>query len=494
MSMYRRSLDTLARYSLSQVVAPLVALAFSLANARQMPLETYGNLALLVSATGFMTLLAGGWLDRTLLRFASAAARPHEVARALGATALLGGIGLLLAGLCAAGAVSLGWLPIRSELPAFLAAFIAQTVTTCGLLAIYRARGETVVYPLAILITTFAYAAGGYLAFKACGSIEALLWVWAAAWTLAGVFVATSLRARGLLPRPHLTGDSVTRFLRYGLPLLGASIGSMCLDQSDRFVLARYAGAREVALYSAGYLFGGYVLAGVGSIFTAAGFPHLISTWETEGEGSTRVLLARLTRLYILCAMPAAAGVSILSQRIIGAFLGAKYADAASIVCWIAAAYFISGLNQYEQAAAQLRRKTWLTGAIYAACAALNLLLNLSLIPRFGMAGAAWATLAGYIALFVVTAECNRRFLGFAYEVPRETWVRALFSTACMAAAVFLADSSLPATNAMLAVAILGGMAVYAGALHVSGELQESEYGAIRSFAVRTAGIGRWRG
>jgi O-antigen/teichoic acid export membrane protein len=89
--------------------------------------------------------------------------------------------------------------------------------------------------------------------------------------------------------------------------------------------------------------------------------------------------------------------------------------------------------------------------------ALLNLILNLALVPRFGLQGALWATLASYGVGVCVSYVLGRRSL--ALPIPWSMLSRAALASAAMGAAVYFT----PAYGGMaelLAKALIG-VAVY---------------------------------
>jgi O-antigen/teichoic acid export membrane protein len=90
--------------------------------------------------------------------------------------------------------------------------------------------------------------------------------------------------------------------------------------------------------------------------------------------------------------------------------------------------------------------------------ALLNLALNLALVPRFGLQGALWATLASYMIGVAVSYSLGRRSL--ALPIPWSALARTLIAAAGMGAAVHFA----PAPGGVLELfgKALLGVAVYA--------------------------------
>ena len=108
---------------------------------------------------------------------------------------------------------------------------------------------------------------------------------------------------------------------------------------------------------------------------------------------------------------------------------------------WIAASAFFAGINTYYfHTAFTLGRRTRLLLAAMAVPAICNLVLTLVLIPRFGLQGAMWATLASYALGAVASFALGRRAM--ALPLPWTTLGQALLASAAMAAVVSLVPSA----------------------------------------------------
>ena len=96
----------------------------------------------------------------------------------------------------------------------------------------------------------------------------------------------------------------------------------------------------------------------------------------------------------------------------------ARSADAVPLLCFATAAY--SGYSVLAIGIGRMRQ-TQFNWVVSGAAALVNIALNVVLIPRYGMMGAAVATLAAYVALFVGMWLRSRR----VYPVPYQ-WRRML--------------------------------------------------------------------
>ena len=120
-----------------------------------------------------------------------------------------------------------------------------------------------------------------------------------------------------------------------------------------------------------------------------------------QGEAAHGVLARMATGLFVLWALIAAFG-SVIAQDFMRV-MDVHYRTAGTVIPWVIAGYLMHGLfGLLHLAAVQAKRTQFILFASAVACA-INIALNLWWVPRYGMYGAAWATVAAYAleALFM---------------------------------------------------------------------------------------------
>jgi O-antigen/teichoic acid export membrane protein len=179
----------------------------------------------------------------------------------------------------------------------------------------------------------------------------------------------------------------------------------------DSVLLGFLADARTVGLYNAAYKPVMIALA-LPLTYFAGLFPALSRT-HAEGEAAFRPLVERSLRLSALMVAPLAVGGTLLAKPIIELLFGVNFADSAQVLpvlIWSAVLVILRG--SYRQSlTATGHQAIDLRSAIVSSTA--NVGLNLLLIPRYGMMGAATATVIGDALWFLLS------FLAFESRVMR---------------------------------------------------------------------------
>jgi O-antigen/teichoic acid export membrane protein len=158
----------------------------------------------------------------------------------------------------------------------------------------------------------------------------------------------------------------------------------------DVVLLSFLVGEAEVGLYTAAYRICLLVLA-VGVALHSSYLPEFARAAKS-GDSTLTELTTRSIFFAWSLALPMLVGGSLLAQPMLRDLFGSPFDDAAQafrILLLSATFIFVNGaLRNIYLATHRLRIETW----IIATAAGLNVVLNILLIPRFGMVGAAAAT------------------------------------------------------------------------------------------------------
>ncbi|HLB01141.1 MAG TPA: polysaccharide biosynthesis C-terminal domain-containing protein, partial [Bacteroidota bacterium] len=114
-------------------------------------------------------------------------------------------------------------------------------------------------------------------------------------------------------------------------------------------------------------------------------------------------------------------------------FIHPKYWDGLGIVPVVMMGYLFLGISTNLSAGIYIRKKTRYLPVVNVTGAVANVVLNYTLIPKFGIAGAAWATLLSYLLMAVFLYMVVEKIYPIEYEKDR-LWkifdVAALFGVA----------------------------------------------------------------
>lgn len=205
------------------------------------------------------------------------------------------------------------------------------------------------------------------------------------------------------------------RMARFGFPLVFANLTLFTLNFSDRFFLQRLVSLDVVGIYAVGYKFG-YML----NFLLVQSFNMM---WQARmyvvyRNADHERVFAQIFALYSFVLILAALALSLFSGEAIRFMVDRRYAAGAQIVGIIALSYVFLGIGNYVQLAMYLGHRTGLIGAS-AVAAIINLGANYILISRFGMIGAAIATLVGFLSMAIGSYYCSERVFPMHLPVGR---------------------------------------------------------------------------
>lgn len=220
------------------------------------------------------------------------------------------------------------------------------------------------------------------------------------------------LAIREMIPKfdPHILK---TAFV-FGFPLIFTSLAGMLLNMGDRYILKLLVDYREVGLYNLGYKIAGILNVLFIQSFSLALLPIAYKMYGQKGD--KRYYSKMLTYfVFVLCW--AGLALTLFGREIVELLaLSPDYWAAYQVVPYIVLGYIFSGARSVVNIGLYLKRKTSYIAYNAIGAAILNIGLNLLLIPKYKMMGAAIATVISFFTLYVVTYFTASRFYKVLYE------------------------------------------------------------------------------
>lgn len=294
-------------------------------------------------------------------------------------------------------------------------------------------------------------------------------------------FVATLMLLRWFAPlvRPVFSRRVLREVLSFGLPRIPHSLANQVIAMADRYFLNAFASLRDVGLYSIGVTFG---LAP--KLFLGA----LEFAWTPFFLGVMREPDAKriysTTSTYILAVLTLlVAGISAIAPDLVRLATATQFHSAAVVVPWIALGVICQGCYLVGSIGIIITKKTNLYPLATGCAAAVSLLVNGLLVPRYGLMGAAWANPIAYGTLAAVTVSFSYR----KYPIPYE-WGRLTKVAAAGVAAWALPTAFVPSTIAPLLGFFVRGVlatAVFLAVLYASRFFHAGEFKALRELRKR---------
>lgn len=249
------------------------------------------------------------------------------------------------------------------------------------------------------------------------------------------------------------------RLLRIGAPLGVAAVLNMALFRLDTVMVQAIEGAEEVGLYGVAFRFFESFLF-LTWMLTDLTFARI--SRQGRGERSTRTLELSVT-VTLTAYLPLFVGSLFVAPWIVSTLFGERYAEAARAVPWLTFALVCYGITYQVRTAWMALGGRRAIAWIAAVALAINVPLNLLLIPRYGFVGAAVATAAVSALELVLTLLWARRF--DLVRVPQRLMAVPVLAALGMAGALLLVGGDGAPAAAVSAAAYLVTLAAAAAVL-----------------------------
>ncbi|MQA75040.1 MAG: oligosaccharide flippase family protein, partial [Solirubrobacterales bacterium] len=215
-------------------------------------------------------------------------------------------------------------------------------------------------------------------------------------------------RRLGLRPEIPL----LRRMLRFGLPTMPAELSLYSLNFIDRILIVRYAGLAEAGLYALAVKFA------QGMNVIARGFqlafPPLAYSIADDDE-ARRAYSLIVTWFAAICAF-FVAGLWLLARWIVDLLAAPEYFDAYEAVGLLATGVALYALYLVLVVVLGRSGRTEFNLPATVAGTAVNVVLNVILIPPLGIVGAGIALVASYAVVLVAMYVLTQRLFPVAYE------------------------------------------------------------------------------
>ena len=199
-----------------------------------------------------------------------------------------------------------------------------------------------------------------------------------------------------------ITGMRITRMackmlFSFSFPMKLAALGAFYLTFGDRYILSIYTDLTQVGIYSLGYKFG--------FVFTVIAWDAFESMWNAEKYAVHKKPDAKRTYQTVFLYMSSiliSVGllISLFIKDLLIIMSDPAFQSAYKIVPIIILAYIIQSWGRYCDLGILLEQKTSHIAYAHMIAVVVITVAYFTLIPEFGIYGAAWATVIGFTARF----------------------------------------------------------------------------------------------
>lgn len=253
----------------------------------------------------------------------------------------------------------------------------------------------------------------------------------------------------------------------FGLPMIPSQLGAFVVHLSDRFFLKEYCSIADAGLYSLGYRFGALPAHFLSDPFNQIWQPRRFEVYKQEGSER---LFGRIFTYYLFLMGFAGLGISVLTHDVLRIIADEKFWAASKVVPIIVLATTIFTFHYHLNFGILIKKKTKYLAYINFSNAFVVLALNFILIPRFGIYGAAYATLIAFIYKICLTYYFSSRYYSIHFEFMR------IIKILCAAGLVYAAAARIQVESAYISFLVKSAVIViYPFILYIFGFYTDEE-------------------
>ncbi len=406
------------------VLSYFLGYVFRVIIARELGVASYGLVYAIIALFGFFSLFMSLGLESALVKYIAEFKAENKPEKIKGSIIIVLFSKLLLS------AIVCGVLILFSDL---IASEYFKTPEASILIKIY---GVGILF--SAIITTMKASFQGFQSMKYFSTIDftksiivlcitifllligfkelAPILGFAIAWIVFLPLIYLHLLIRKVFPeflriKAELTRSLAKKLFRFGIPIIFVGLAGMIFGYTDTVMLTYFRSLNEVGLYNAA-LPTMKLIGVMGVAIISVLFPMSSELWVKKRKDQLSKGLGILYKYVLILIFPIALLMFLFPEIILGILFGGEFRQAGNVLRILAVGYFINTLSGVNTTVLSGIGKPKEVSKIMLSGAALNLVLNLILIPGYGMEGAAISTLIASILVFILSLEL-RRYISF---------------------------------------------------------------------------------
>lgn len=197
--------------------------------------------------------------------------------------------------------------------------------------------------------------------------------------------------------------------VRYGVPLIPHTLSGVIMMYSDKLIITHYHGQSDNGIYTVGFMIG----QGIGLLqnsFNQAWVPWVFQKLQA-GDERDKARMVKITYLYVLGILLVVFLLWLMLPFIFKYLIGAKFGEGIQMVLWVALGFAFNGMYKMVSVYIFYLEKTMIIAFTSFGVAIVNIILNFVLIPKYGLQGAAIATMTAMGMQFILTWWISSRLM-----------------------------------------------------------------------------------
>jgi len=198
-------------------------------------------------------------------------------------------------------------------------------------------------------------------------------------------------RAAGTVDKAELL-----RLMDYSWPMVAVAATAAIMQNSDRLLLGSLAGSGVLGIFAVAYNLVERPTTLICSSVSTATFPLVVQVLEHQGKEAARLQAGRNGVALLALTLPACVGLALTADYVSASLVGPEFRPGvAALIPIMSFTALARGLrSHFVDHAFHLSGRPLLMLWTYGPATIANIALNLYVVPRYGMYGAAWTAFA----------------------------------------------------------------------------------------------------
>lgn len=261
--------------------------------------------------------------------------------------------------------------------------------------------------------------------------------------------------------------QTLPKILNYSILFMVSQVSSGFLSRADRLLLGYFIGPAAVGIYTAAYKVSNLILLFALPLNNSF-FPEFSKLWEEGKRQEAMQYLNAGVRYFLILSLPSIVGFLLVGESVLGFLVPESTASKAvtllpGLGMGIALWSLIRLYSSLFFAAESPKR----VAIVRASGGIINVILNLVLIPYFGLFGAVFTTIVSYLVVFTILLLWAKSELGMQSHLP------GLAKTAISSVAMYIVIQQIRIESLLLT--ILTAVLIYFGILYGIGGVSKDD-------------------
>jgi len=290
--------------------------------------------------------------------------------------------------------------------------------------------------------------------------IEGVLWAGVLGSASTCIFFLPSVRGvvKTILTDVKAARELLGNMVRFGLPTVPSNLSSIMVQVADRPIMLMLMGSAAVGMYQTNFRLAIPMMMFV-TVFEYAWKPFYLNHRD---DPEAKTLFSRVFTLFTIVCGAVFLVTSLFMPYVVqlpfigGRFINPQYWSGLNIIPVVMFAYYFNGMFINMAAGFHIQKRTSYFPIATGVAAVVSVVATYTLVPYYGIMGAAWAKVAAYVASALILYIGLQRIYPMRYD-----WWK-IGITVVITAAIYATVIMLPEDPTVKIVACCAALPVYA--------------------------------